>query len=88
MALSERDLFGSPFGVGDEVQLRGIVTAVVGASGNTADGYGGSADSVTVAIDVAGNVGEKVVSVVVSPVQCRRALGGVSYGPSTVPSNH
>ena len=48
MALSERDLFGSPFGVGDEVQIRGVVTAIVGASGNTADGYGGSADSVTV----------------------------------------
>jgi len=37
---------------------------------------------------VAGNVGEKVVSVVVSPVQCRRAQGGISYGPSTVPSFH
>jgi len=69
------------------VQLRGMVTAVVGASGATS-GYGGSADSVTVAIDVAGNVGEKVVSVVVSPVQCRRALGGISYGPSTVPAAH
>ena len=88
MALSEKDINGSPFGLNDEVQLRGVVTAIVGASGNTADGYGGSADSVTVAIDVAGNVGEKVVSVVVSPVQCRRALGGVSYGPSTVPAFH
>jgi hypothetical protein len=87
MALSERDVFGSPFGVNDEVQLRGTVTAIVGASGATS-GYGGSPDSVTVAIDVVGNVGEKTVSVVVSPVQCRRALGAIGAGPSTAPSNH
>ena len=85
MAISERDLFGSPFGVGDEVQVRGSVISI--ASGATS-GYGGS-DLVTVLVDVAGNVGEQVgVTFVVSPVQIRRALGGVSYGPSTVPSNH
>jgi hypothetical protein len=86
MAISERDLFGSPFGVGDEVQVRGLVTAIT--SGATS-GYGGSGDRVTVAIDVAGNPGEVVgATVIVSPVQCRRALGGISYGPSTVPANH
>jgi hypothetical protein len=86
MAISERDLFGSPFGVGDEVQVRGIVTAIT--SGATS-GYGGSADRVTVLVDTPGNAGEAVgVTFIVSPTQIRRALGGVSYGPSTVPANH
>jgi hypothetical protein len=86
MAISERDLFGSPFGVGDEVQIRGMVTAIT--SGATS-GYGGSGDRVTVAVDVAGNPGEVVgASVIVSPVQCRRALGGIATGPSSTPSNH
>ena len=86
MAISERDLFGSPFGVGDEVQVRGSVISI--ASGATS-GYGGSADLVTVLVDVAGNVGEQVgVTFVVSPVQIRRAQGGISYGPSTAPANH
>ena len=86
MAISERDLFGSPFGVGDEVQVRGLVTAI--ASGATS-GYGGSADRVTVLVDTPGNVGEAVgVTFIVSPTQIRRALGGVAYGPGTTPSNH
>jgi hypothetical protein len=86
MAISERDLFGSPFGVGDEVQIRGMVTAIT--SGATS-GYGGSGDLVTVAVDVAGNPGEVVgATVIVSPVQCRRALGGIANGPSTGPANH
>jgi len=86
MAISERDLFGSPFGVGDEVQVRGIVTAI--ASGATT-GYGGSGDRVTVLVDAAGNAGEAVgVTFIVSPVQVRRAQGGISYGPSSVPANH
>jgi hypothetical protein len=86
MAISERDLFGSPFGVGDEVQIRGMVTAIT--SGATS-GYGGSGDRVTVVVDVAGNPGEVVgASVIVSPVQCRRALGAIPNGPSTAPANH
>jgi hypothetical protein len=89
MALSERDLFGSPFGLNDEVQLRGVVTAIVGASGNTASGYGGSADRVTVTIDAVGNAGEVVgATVTVSPVQCRRAQGAIQNGPATAPSFH
>jgi hypothetical protein len=89
MALSEHDINGSPFGLNDEVQVRGIVTAVTSASGNTASGYGGSADRVTILVDVNGNSGEAVgVTFTVSPVQCRRAAGAQGAGPSTAPSFH
>jgi hypothetical protein len=82
MALSERDLFGSPFGLNDEVQVRGTVIAITGASGNTANGYGGSADRVTVLVDTPGNAGEAVgVTFSVSPTQIRR-----SQGPATGPA--
>jgi hypothetical protein len=80
MALLENDINGSEFTVGDEVSLRGIVTSITSASGAT-KGYGGSADSVAVTIDVAGNVGEKVATVIVSPVQCRRAWGQTAFPP-------
>lgn len=77
-ALAEYDVFGSPFAVGDEVLIRGIVTALTSASGATS-GFGGSADSVVVLVDTNGLAGEKTgVSVTVSPVQCRRAQGATS----------
>lgn len=85
MPLSERDIFGSQFGVGDEVLIRGIVTSVVSASTNApipTSGVGGSADRVSVLVDTNSLPGEVVgLTVVVSPVQCRRAQGGISYGP-------
>ena len=74
MALSERDINGSPLSVGDEVQVRGRITSITSASGAT-DGVGGAADSVLVTVDTPGNVGDKVATVTVSPVQCRRAQG-------------
>lgn len=89
MALSERDVTGSPFGLNDEVQVRGIVTAVTSASGNVGPGYGGAGDSVTVLVDTPGNVGEKKgVSFVVSPVQCRRAQGPTDGPAAGGPSFH
>ncbi len=86
MALFEHDVNGSDFTVGDEVQLRGRVTSITSASGNLGTGFdpfGGAADSVLVTIDVAGNVGEKVATVTVSPVQCRRAQGRFASGLAT-----
>lgn len=84
MALDAKDINGSPFSVGDAVQVRGKVTAIVSASGNLGtgtDNFGGSGDSVTVLVDVNGNAGEKQsVSFVVSPVQCRRAAGKSATG--------
>lgn len=87
MALNAHDINGVPFSVGNVVQVRGKVTAIVSASGNLgtnpSDNFGGSADSVTVLVDVNGNAGEKVgVSFVVSPVQCRRAAGQAATGVS------
>jgi len=79
MALDAHDINGSPFSVGDEVQLRGKVTAITSASGATS-GFGGAADSVSVTIDAPGNVGDVVATVVVSPVQCRRAAGKAATG--------
>jgi hypothetical protein len=89
MALDAHDINGSPFSVGDVVQVRGKVTAIVSASGNAgtnpSDNFGGSGDSVTVLVDVNGNAGEKTnVSFVVSPVQCRRAAGKSATGVSPV----
>jgi len=86
MAINAHDINGSPFSVGDEVQLRGIVTSITSASGSTGgsagslDSFGGSADSVLVTIDTPGNAGEKVATVTVSPVQCRRAAGKAATG--------
>jgi hypothetical protein len=79
MALTERDINGSPFSVGDEVQVRGRVTSITGASGAT-DGVGGAADSVLVTVDMPGNIGDKVATVTVSPVQCRRAAAKAATG--------
>jgi hypothetical protein len=88
MALSERDIFGSPFGLNDEVLVRGKVTAVTSASGNPGPGYGGSGDSVTILVDTPGNAGEIAgVTFVVSPIQCRRAQGPTD-GPTSGPSYH
>jgi hypothetical protein len=84
MPLAERDINGSPFSVGDVVQVRGKVTAITSPTGYTGTGtdpYGGSGDSVTVLVDVNGNAGEKVgVTFIVSPVQCRRAAGKSATG--------
>ena len=80
MALSERDINGSPLSVGDEVQVRGRITSITSASGAT-DGVGGSADSILVTVDTPGNVGDKAgVTFTVSPVQCRRAAGKAATG--------
>ena len=79
MALTERDINGSPLSVGDEVQVRGRITSITSASGAT-DGVGGAADSILVTIDMPGNVGDKVATVTVSPVQCRRAQGRTDSG--------
>ena len=84
MGLDAHDINGSPFSVGDAVQIRGKVTAIVfptGYLGTGTDPFGGSGDSVTVLVDVNGNAGEKTgVSFVVSPVQCRRAAGKSATG--------
>jgi hypothetical protein len=84
MPLAERDINGSPFSVGDAVQVRGKVTAITSPTGYTGTGtdpFGGSGDSVTVLVDVNGNAGEKLnVSFVVSPVQCRRSAGKSATG--------
>ena len=84
MALDAHDINGSPFTVGDAVQVRGKVIALTSASGNLGtgtDNFGGSGDSVTVQVDVNGNAGEKTgVTFVVSPVQCRRAAGKSATG--------
>ena len=69
MALDAHDINGSPFSVGDAVNLRGIVTAIT----NVVSGVDSIQDSVTVSVDTPGNVGDKVASVIVSPKQCRRA---------------
>lgn len=86
MAITAHDLNGSPFSVGDQVLVRGTVTNIVSASTSApipTSGVGGSADSVTVAVNVEGNVGEKLgVTFVVSPVQCRRAAGQAALGVS------
>ena len=84
MSLSEHDMNGSPFTVGDEVMIRGKVTSITSTTGYTGTGtdpFGGSGDSVVVAVDVNGNAGEKTgVSFTVSPVQCRRAAGKSATG--------
>lgn len=71
MAVSERDITGAPFVVGDYVSVRCKVTSIATSGAN---GTGGPADSVTLTVQTPGNVGEKQgVTLVVSPVQCRRA---------------
>jgi len=80
MALDAHDINGAPFSVGDDVQVRGKVTAITSASGATS-GFGGSGDSVVIAVDVNGNAGEKTgVTLTVSPVQCRRSQGKTDSG--------
>ena len=71
MAVEERDIFGSPFKVGDYVVVRCKVTSITTSGDN---GTGGAADQVTLTVETPGNVGEKTgVTLVVSPVQCRHA---------------
>ena len=71
MAVEERDIFGARFVVGEYVMVRCLVTSIATSGPN---GTGGAADSVTLTVESPGNVGEKVgVTLVVSPVQCRRA---------------
>lgn len=58
---------GSPFNVGDEVNVRCRVTVRSGQ---------GSGARVTLVVDTPGNIGEAAgVTFVVSPTQCRRAQG-------------
>jgi len=69
MAVEERDIFGSPFKVGDYVVVRCKVTSITTSGDN---GTGGAADQVTLTVETPGNVGEQTgVTLVVSPVQCR-----------------
>jgi hypothetical protein len=71
MAVQERDIFGAPFVVGDYVMVRCKVTSITTSGAN---GTGGAADQVTLTVETPGNVGEQAgVTLVVSPVQCRRA---------------
>lgn len=71
MAVSERDITGAPFDVGDYVSVRCKVTSITTSA---ASGTGGAADSVLLTVQTPGNVGEKTgVTFTVSPVQCRRA---------------
>jgi hypothetical protein len=80
MALDAMDINGSPFSAGDEVLVRCRVTSITSASGATS-GFGGSGDSVLLAVDVAGNAGEKTgVTLTVSPIQCRRSAGKSATG--------
>jgi hypothetical protein len=69
--LQERDIFGAPFTTGDYVLVRCKVTSIaVSATG----GNGGAGDAVTLTVETPGNIGERqAVTLVVSPVQCRRA---------------
>jgi hypothetical protein len=66
----EHDIFGSPFEVGTYVNVRCLVTAFT----PTPNGFGGSGDRVSLTVESPGNAGEVVgVTLVVSPVQCRKA---------------
>jgi hypothetical protein len=74
-ALQERDITGATFNVNEYVMVRCLVKSIqpVAAGGN-----GGAADLVTLVVETPGNVGEQQgVTLVVSPVQCRRC--GISY---------
>lgn len=71
MAVTERDIFGAPFVVGDYVLVRCAVTSIATSGAN---GTGGAGDLVSLTVETPGNVGEVAgVSFVVSPVQCRKA---------------
>jgi len=66
----EHDIFGAPFEVGTYVNVRCLVTAFT----PTPNGFGGSGDLVSLTVESPGNAGEVVgVTLVVSPVQCRKA---------------
>ena len=68
--LAERDIFGAEFSVGDYVMVRCRVTSIAPSA---VGGNGGAADAVSLTVETPGNVGEKAgVTLVVSPVQCRR----------------
>jgi hypothetical protein len=68
--LEERDIKGSSFVVGDYVSVRCLVQSITPVA---AGGNGGPADLVTLLVQTPGNVGErKGVTLVVSPVQCRK----------------
>jgi hypothetical protein len=70
-ALQERDITGAPFTVGDYVMVRCAVTSIAPVA---TGGNGGAADLVTLTVETPGNIGEQHgVTLVVSPVQCRRA---------------
>jgi hypothetical protein len=71
MAVEERDIFGARFVVGEYVMVRCLVNSIATSGAN---GTGGAGDAVTLTVETPGNVGEKAgVTLVVSPVQCRRA---------------
>lgn len=71
MAVSERDITGAPFNVGDYVNVRCKVTSI---TTHGSGGTGGAGDDVLLTVQTPGNVGEKAgVTLTVSPVQCRRA---------------
>jgi hypothetical protein len=63
----DQDLFGSPFNVGDYVNVRCLVNSLTGR---------GAGGTVNLTVDTPGNVGEVAgVTFNVSPVQCRRSQG-------------
>ncbi len=71
MAVSERDITGAPFNVGDYVNVRCAVTSI---TTHGTGGTGGAGDDVLLTVQTPGNAGEKAgVTFTVSPVQCRRA---------------
>ncbi len=75
MAVLERDVFGAPFGVGEYVNLRCLVTAIQTVAPG---GTGGAADLCTCVVENPGNPGETAgITVIVPAVQCRKA--GASY---------
>jgi hypothetical protein len=73
MANREQGIGGAYFSVGDYVLVRCLVTAITPALAGTGT-PGGAGDSVSLTVETPGNAGEqKNVTLVVSPVQCRKA---------------